>query len=383
MKIISKLLLLFLFASGTCAAQSDVLAHNVTTQVTLDNIDRSTLPVSNYVIYNQDISGYDDTSYVHDYGRSGYTCRSATNSMSGACPTSLSWGYGGGETPVTLRFTEIKSHITVDLILKGSRSPMYMGAGPCGLYTGPWALNKAIMMSCSGITATSGSALNLNLPQTELKKLPTGGVWTAQLLLDYRRWDPNSIFSTYTVNFRINLTDNANIQVYMPKFASTKVPQIDLNIRPKNGADGRISGNQGYSGSNTVDMCLYDGFSTNSSSMQITFSGMTDGGDGSDTFNLHKNDDPTTKLPYKVNFGFSGQQPGKSIINGQIWSINQVQQLPTNWNRITAVGIPGIAIPVLCWPAKLTISTDLPSTQPAGQYTGTLKMVFTPSTTAM
>ncbi|MDA6318094.1 CfaE/CblD family pilus tip adhesin, partial [Escherichia coli] len=68
-------------------------------------------------------------------------------------------------------------------------------------------------------------------------------------------------YGNYTVNITVDLTDKGNIQVWLPGFHSN--PRVDLNLRP--------IGNYKYSGSNSLDMCFYDGYSTNSDSMVIKF----------------------------------------------------------------------------------------------------------------
>ncbi|WP_396015065.1 CfaE/CblD family pilus tip adhesin [Escherichia coli] len=51
-----------------------------------------------------------------------------------------------------------------------------------------------------------------------------------------------------------------------------------------------------------------------------------------------------------------------------------------NWVHILPVKLPGISVPVLCWPATLTLNANLPVSQPAGNYRGQLTVVFTLST---
>ncbi len=372
-KILSCLFILSSLMSLHCYADNEWPAPamepvNETKDVILPQMDRSSLPSADIYAYNNHITANLNPNNTGNYSATVYVCQSNSNSVNGKCPTGVNQS-AARPLPISLQFTEAKSHIKQDLIVNGIRS---------NISNGYYSMGMDMTTTVEGGT---GSALTLYLPATELKKLPVGGIWTAKLILSYRF--SSRVLSTYTINFRFDITDKANIQVYMPQFGNASTPQIDMNIRPKNGASGKIDGSMGYAGKNTVDMCLYDGYNTNSSSMVMQFVGVNDGGSGTDTFYLHKNNDASTTLPYKVNFGFSGDTPGKSLINGQSWSINQAQQLPTNWNRITSVGLPNISVPVLCWPAKLTLSTDLPAAQASGSYSGTLKIVFTPSTTAM
>ncbi|ALX93554.1 hypothetical protein AV650_08250 [Serratia fonticola] len=364
-RILSPLLLLAALFSFHCYADGEWPAPemqpmNETKNITLPQMDRSSLPTGTLYVYQNHVTA-NEASAKTNYQATGYVCLSNSNSINGMCPSTVA-SSALDPTPITLRFTEVKSHITKDLVLYAQKSLI------SNAYY-PRAMNSTV-----SIAGGTGSALTLYMQQSELKKLPVGGIWTAKLIINYRF--SSRVLSTYTTHFLFDITDKSNIQVYMPQYGNAAMPQVDLNIRPKNNANG-------YAGKNAIDMCLYDGYNTNSSSMVMQFSGVNDGGSGTNTFYLHKNDDASVTLPYKVNFGFTGESPGRSIVNGESWSINQAQQLPINWNRITAVGLPNIAIPVLCWPAKLTISTDLPASQPAGAYSGVIKVVFTPDTTAM
>lgn len=360
-------------------AVPDTEPHDVTKQVTFQQIDRSSLPTGRYDIFYEDVSAANGEN-VGLYNASAYVCRSSSNSINGACVTQLMWGSGGGPnpTPIKLRFTEKRSHISLELTLQAQRQVVFPSDG-CGKPPSP--LNNAATVGCSYETSTvanSGSALNLWFDQEELKKLPVGGIWTATLILDFHFWNPDRLISTYTVNFLVDMTDKANIQVWLPEFGKGN-PLVDLNLRPKI-SGGSLVNDSGYSGKNVIDMCLYDGYSTNSSTMQLQFSS-AEGGSGTNNFILK--DSASHELPYQVNFAFNGQDTGKSIINGEQWNITNASQLPINWNRILPVSLPDLSIPVLCWPAKMTLSADLPSSQSAGQYQGILKMVFTPSTTAI
>ncbi|MCF2182818.1 hypothetical protein LGR56_24215 [Escherichia coli] len=97
------------------------------------------------------------------------------------------------------------------------------------------------------------------------------------------------------MHFRIDLTDRQNIQVWLLQFAQTH-PQVDLNITPFHG--------RGLKGKNVVDMCFYDGYSTNSSSVQLQFYDSDGSGAGTDTFNITNSNG--VKLPYKISMAFQG-----------------------------------------------------------------------------
>jgi len=213
--------------------------------------------------------------------------------------------------------------------------------------------------------------LSLWMENAELEKLPFGGIWTARLLLDYWSWSPRAYQSTYTVEFKIDLTDKNNIQVWLPQFGKGE-PRVDLNIRPRPGT-GRLQGK------NAIDMCFYDGYSTNSSNIVMNFSSPEKNSSDDEAFVLASG---SNKLEYNVSLAFDGEASGRRMKNGVDWTITNTASLPVNWNRILPVTLPEISTPVLCWPARLQLSTDVPENTPAGQYSGLLRVVFTPNVTA-
>lgn len=333
----------------------------------LFNYDRSSLPGGKHYIYDKEVTIYNDNvdAYLIE-GRGGYVCKSASDSRNGMCPDKLAWSLVSGNTTIKLRFTEAKSNMTKDLDIIGSRSLPYPSVTGCtALALDSVPLNNAPFVGCEDGTSTVGSLLNLWIENSELSKLPFGGIWTATLLLDYWQWDPKQYKSTYTIKFKIDLTDKNNIQVWLPQFGKG-APQVDLNLRPV------LSG--GFKGKNTIDMCLYDGYSTNSSLFTMNFSSADKDSRDPEAFILK---DGINKLSYNVDLSFQGGSSSSRVKNGVNWSIN-THTLPVNWNRILPVSLPDVSTPVLCWPTKLHLSANVPSTTPAGNYSGTLKVVFTP-----
>ncbi|HHK8964506.1 TPA: CfaE/CblD family pilus tip adhesin [Escherichia coli] len=331
--------------------------------------DRSSLPGGNYSIFNNELVAFDNDN-PSKYGRSGFVCKSSSDSKNGMCRTSQSWGGTIQETSIPLRFTESRSGISKDLIVKGRGYVPYQNGNSCGI-KGPVLFGTVYFGLCQGGYYSAGYLLTLYIEYSELSKLPVGGVWTAQLLLEYRQW-VNIPKAIYTVDFTINLTDKNNIQVWLPQFGKV-TPQVDLNITPFHGG--------GLKGKNVVDICFYDGYSTNSSNLQLQFTDDEGSGAGTDTFRLTSTDGNNHKLPYKVSLAFQGQG-GEQIINGQTRSLNG-SDLPVNWARVLPVTLPDIPVPVLCWPATLTLSADLPESQPAGNYRGQLTVVFTPDSASL
>ncbi|MDS1577319.1 CfaE/CblD family pilus tip adhesin [Escherichia coli] len=330
--------------------------------------DRSALPAGNYYVFNEELVAFNNQDYGK-YGRSGFVCKSSTDSKNGMCSTSQRWGFVRKETNISLRFTESRTGISRDLIVKGYGIFPFQNGSACSTYRGPVEFGSVSMTRCEDNTFYAGYRSTLYFDQSELSKLPVGGIWTAQLLLDYLQWK-NVYKATYTVNFKINLTDKKNIQVWLPDFGKGS-PQIDLNITPFHGG--------GLKGQNVVNMCFYDGYSTNSSHLQLRFYDDDGSDSGTDLFKL-TSADGIGKLPYKVSLAFGGGA-AKTIINNRALVIEG--NIPVNWARILAVSLPDIPIPVLCWPATLTLNANLPVSQPANDYTGRLIVAFTPDSASL
>lgn len=319
-----------------------------------------------YYIFNKYLSGFNINNNIYD--RNIFLCMSATDTSTGACHTGVVGSLGAtyGTSNISLQFTEKRSLMKRNLTLNGYKNHVFTGvASGCGV-TGNMVLNSHVYSCAVGgsLVRANGTLLTLFIPENEINKLPFGGIWEATLVLRVKRYADND-FGTYTINITVHLTDKGNIQVWLPAFKSA--PRVDLNLRPK--------GNGEFVGNNTLDMCLYDGYSTNSESMEIRFwddSGQT----GSNTYYLSKTREPSLKLPYSVSFLLGGRTLKPK--NGQSFTINDPLALEINWNRITAVSMPEINVPVLCWPAKLLLNANVKNPD-AGQYAGKLNIIFTPS----
>ncbi len=318
--------------------------------------DRSTSPPgSDYYLLTNHVAGYGSSQY----DRIVFLCTSSTDTSRGACPTSGLSTVSYGRTTLSLQFKEKRSLVKSNLNVIGWKVPRF-ASGACT--ENNTTLNSHVY-TCAGESA-QGLTLSMYIPANEISKLPFGGIWEATLVLNVRRI-ASTVYGQYTMNFTINLTDKGNIQVWVPGFHSD--PRVDLNLRPE--------GNGRYTGTNTLDMCFYDGYSTNSSSIEIRLqddSGLSAG----NTYYLNKTDDLTNQLPYNVALLLGGRRFEPE--NGTSFTIDDGTVLETNWNRITAVSMPEINVPVLCWPARLLFSADV-NNPTAGQYSGNIHITFTPS----
>ncbi|AYA08324.1 pilus assembly protein CblD [Rahnella aquatilis] len=349
-------------------AQADTVApldHSINTEL---NIAKGTASTVN--IWTQESGGYDSTNSGR-WGLNYWACTSSTSDENGKCPT----GKGGyaAYLPVYLKFTEKRSGATQTLELQGTREA-YWYNGNCAMYGDPKPMNQSAQNSCSG-DSTDGVNLTLKIPAAELNKLPVGGIWTAQLKILLHNSSETEVYH-WDSNITVNLTDNNNQQIYLPEFGEA-APRVDLNLRPLPGTKGNQTQ---MNGSATIDMCLYDGYGSNSTSFTLKFDdqqqGTTERNNG--YFSIYSDHGDTNLDSGRIDYYVRMQAPdGKyvSVIRGDDLVISDIQTA-----HIRPVHLPGIPQAVLCVPAPLELSTktmDINSKQ-AGHYTGHLIVNFTP-----
>ena len=349
-------------------AQADTVApldHSINTEL---NIAKGTASTVN--IWTQESGGYDSTNSGR-WGLNYWACTSSTSDENGKCPT----GKGGyaAYLPVYLKFTEKRSGATQTLELQGTREA-YWYNGNCAMYGDPKPMNQSAQNSCSG-DSTDGVNLTLKIPAAELNKLPVGGIWTAQLKILLHNSSETEVYH-WDSNITVNLTDNNNQQIYLPEFGEA-APRVDLNLRPLPGTKGNQTQ---MNGSATIDMCLYDGYGSNSTSFTLKFDdqqqGTTQRNNG--YFSIYSDHGDTNLDSGRIDYYVRMQAPdGKyvSVICGDDLVISNIQTA-----HIRPVHLPGIPQAVLCVPAPLELSTktmDINSKQ-AGHYTGHLIVNFTP-----
>ena len=349
-------------------AQADTVApldHSINTEL---NIAKGTASTVN--IWTQESGGYDSTNSGR-WGLNYWACTSSTSDENGKCPT----GKGGyaAYLPVYLKFTEKRSGATQTLELQGIREA-YWYNGNCAMYGDPKPMNQSAQNSCSG-DSTDGVNLTLKIPAAELNKLPVGGIWTAQLKILLHNSSETEVYH-WDSNITVNLTDNNNQQIYLPEFGEA-APRVDLNLRPLPGTKGNQTQ---MNGSATIDMCLYDGYGSNSTSFTLKFDdqqqGTTERNNG--YFSIYSDHGDTNLDSGRIDYYVRMQAPdGKyvSVIRGDDLVISNIQTA-----HIRPVHLPGIPQAVLCVPAPLELSTktmDINSKQ-AGNYTGHLIVNFTP-----
>ena len=296
-------------------------------------------------------------------------CLSTTEVAYGACPTKLFWNISDiWQFTLTLRFTHTNGqtkNLKITSIKAGWGGPAWIASAP--LY------NKGFSVS---------------IPSAELDKLSIPGVWRAGLLMRVSAWDNcsddingcsgfNRAIWQATITFDVK--DNSNQQIYLPAFPTSN-PVINLNLTTRSGAGGRNT----VSGSTNLDMCLYDGndSASNRISLLLQDEGAKAEGRPTGQFSIYRRggnkSTASDRLDYQVSVINPTTGVAQQLTNGSavIWS-------DTNRRNIQRqVILPGVSKPAFCVPAPLTLRTPaFPlADKTAGDYTGTLRIIYTPTT---
>ncbi|MFD3227896.1 CfaE/CblD family pilus tip adhesin [Rahnella aceris] len=339
------------------------------------NFDKSA-PPAQLDIWHHESGGYDYDD-PNKWGHNNWVCLSSNSAEHGACPTTSTWN-DNGTTTLPLIFTEQRSHSTVTLNLQGYHSVQITGGGGCG-EMGIKLVNAATTSSCSG-RAGDEALLYLSIPPDQLAKIPASGIWKAELKMSLMQWisqsGPSNKLADWNAHITLNVTDNNNQQIYLPEFGEA-APRVDLNLRPLPGTKGNQTQ---MNGSATIDMCLYDGYGSNSTSFNLKFSDQQQGTiqRNSNYFSVYTDHGNVNQESGRIDYFLRMRMPtgtGISIPRDTNIFISDIPSAP-----VRPVHLPGIPQAVLCVPAPLELSTktmDINSKQ-AGHYTGHLIVNFTP-----
>ncbi|WP_434560383.1 CfaE/CblD family pilus tip adhesin [Pseudomonas sp. R1-6] len=347
------------------------------------NFDRSAPPADHY-LWNRMVHGWSEQHIPGaGYTNMHFVCLSSTDPATGQCHTS---SFGRlGTTEIPLRFTERRSRLTHVLVVKGYLQRRY----PLNLCGGVWDGRQFVLTTTSPVYCnededdltqrSEGTATTMWVPQSEFAKLPTGGIWTAKMILKLKRYNsqPISAANTFTVDFKLDVTDQNNMQIYLPAYG-VSTPQVDLNLRtrPLSTAPGGI-----VSGRSVVDACLYDGYNANSQSYEIRVTGTNPVPGMEGRFFVRHTSSGSgerDRIEYKVRTRTANLGETQHV-SGQPVSFNGI-----NNAEIRAVKLPNVPYPVVCTPWPITLDTP-PFNQidkNSGQYRGELKLEFTPSTSS-
>lgn len=373
----------FVLAVTLCAIALDVSAvmqtpvgRDDTVEVTFDR----DAPPGEVVIFNKASGGY-DTSDPEKWAGNSWTCGSTTDAATGACATQPIWGVPEGSSEIRLSFKEQKTGVTTVLSLyaytmnathtdcNSKIIPEEMGVKMLQIHTA----NRYVRTECL-THLYDERKLFVKILATELKKLPSGGIWKANLRLNLRKWNSASdtpTIATFRAAITLNTIDKNNIQIYLPEFTAA-TPTVDLKLRSQ-------SNGSRLSGLSNVDMCLYDGYNSQSTWFKVSASdglsiSQRDSGSYSVLLDSDKSGAYASRVDYNVSLTYAGKKIALS--NGET-----VQLQGVNNSAGRSVSLPGISVPVICTPVPLTLET--PEFQSVwkrpGKYSGNLRITFSPS----
>ncbi|WP_077816329.1 CfaE/CblD family pilus tip adhesin [Escherichia coli] len=324
-------------------ANADEWSKNIPVDVSIDLIHPGSVPV--WKDKDMDFSGKLPTGGNAE-ANLGFVCNSKSDTTFGACTTRLtSWGVLGQGSNVLLRFTNIKTRAIQDLTVTGH---WRTGCGNGGNgFTG-------VVGACSW----GGIAFFANLPETELRKLPYGGVWNAQMRLKTMSWRGNVKIGEVVTYIRLNVRSEASISI--PN-STVKLP---VTIT-------------GHSDPVFVDTCLFDGTGSGEySRYELRLDDLSGGGKGN-MFALKNVTKPDAHpLYYTVSAGPPGTRGNKTVWTPGVSKVfSGMDKVPTTGT----VTIRGKTVPCVQWPLALKLQPFNPVRQAMGQYQGQINLVFTPS----
>lgn len=369
------LLLLFSALTITSAKAQRIEPTGRETPVTA-TFDKSSAP-SQIDIW-KDESGGIDSDNDSLWGRNTWVCLSSSDPATGQCRTSVT-GVQDGNTTIPIVFTEQRSHLTQVINLTGYHNISVSVSNGCwgtGVIGGPYQVYAAMEKNCYSTVHNDESLLTVYVTSQEMQKLPFGGIWKAELKMSLMQWSPTIKLADWNAHITLNVTDTNNQQIYLPEFGEA-APRVDLNMRPLPGTGGNQTQ---MNGAVTIDMCLYDGYGSNSTSFTLKFDDQQQGTKERNNayFSIYSDHGDVNQDSGRIDYYVRMQAPdGKymSMIRGEDVVIPDIQTA-----HIRPVHLPGIPQAVLCIPAPLELSTktiDINSKQ-AGHYTGHLIVNFTP-----
>lgn len=354
--------------------------HTESVQVAFDR----GVPVKDLYIFNFVSGGY-DTSDPLKWGRNTWTCESLNDATKGACPTEPEFNVSGSYTDIKLSFREEMSGATAILTLLGSSNPVVHRA--CGgtlipggsMLATPRPMEEAkayTLPNCPSYIYFDERLLSVKIPATELKKVPSGGIWKASLRLSLRSGGPPApVLAVFSAEIQLNVTDKNNIQIYLPDFA-TVTPIVDLKLH-------RLPNGSRLIGTSNLDMCLYDGYSSQSTWFDISASdGLTVDRRDKGRYSVLLGIDKSTNYESRIDYALSLEYGGMKVALPNNETV-RLQSVNNSAGRL--VWLPGISVPVICTPTPLTFET--PEFQSVwkrpGSYSNKLTITFTPSSASL
>lgn len=381
-----------LFIISTMAISSGVHADveqpiGRDTQIT-EYFDKQAIP-SQVDIWVNESGGY-NSEKGSLWGRNSLICLSSSSAKNGQCPTVSQYqSMGIGSIPI--QFIEKRSKLTAVLNISGySRPVMVPDPNDCNSTSGSYKIRIYTMggSNCGGVGISDEASFYTYITQSELKKLPVGGIWEAELKMQLWQWSPYIKLANWNAKITLNMSDTSNQAIYFPSFGAGQgkdaQPHVDLNLRPLPGGDRQVLGK--LSGRTSLDMCLYDGYGSNSRSFQVQLSeppeyptnpeGRLAGQFSVYNDNSERNN-KNNRIDYGVKMYFPESNSFQGVVNGETYTLPNI-----NTDDIRAVRLASnISNVVLCVPTPLQINTPAFNIvdKTTGHYTGKIRVVFTPS----
>lgn len=374
MKLCMAIVILLMTVANVQAASVAPAPRDITIERTFD---RSSPPSGDISIWTRESGGY-DRNRESLWGRNSWVCESNSSAEHGKCATSPSWG-ASGTTSIPLIFTERRSGMRVALTLKG-----YLEVHDADDLCYGWSTRYrdqvfgAILVTCSSGGYYEEAGLTAYIPASELSKLPVGGMWEAELHLNLTQWDPRVTLAKWVAHIRLQVIDPNHIEIYFPEFG-TASPLMELNLHPR----GAVNSNAWASDVTYLDMCLYDGYNSNSTRYDVLIKdeGAPAAGRADGDFSIYREGAQKGPEADRIDFHLNIKSPE----DGSLQPVKNGEQI--TWmdfgNRyVRPVRLPSISYPVLCAPTPLTFIVDKFNIKEkaAGRYKGTVTVIFTPTT---
>ncbi|MGI3448687.1 CfaE/CblD family pilus tip adhesin [Citrobacter arsenatis] len=225
---------------------------------------------------------------------------------------------------------------------------------------------------------TNSDTLTAYITQSEMNNLPVGGVWEGLLKFTYRD-GYGAIVINYTANITLKGKATGKQDIYFPEFNGAN-PLVQLDLHPT----GSVTGNSFAEDVTTLDMCLYDGYNSNSDSMTLSFSdeGRAGAGRNEGDFSIYNTGTGGTAAAERIDYHLEMFDPhSKSWMAVKNNNSFVLSAGVNGQDQIRPVRLPSISYPVLCAPTPLRLIVDKfrVTEKAAGYYKGTLHVEFSPS----
>ena len=307
--------------------------------------------------------GYNQRSFPFncDYSSLGQSCTHQSNSST-----------------ITITLTERRSGMRFPLKLQGYLNAYYYDADSPNdsfICETNAPLNNNHAAACGDIT-TNSRLLTVYIPQSEMNNLPVGGVWDGHLqLITGGNWSGHK----YTADITLKGKATGKQDIYFPEFNGAN-PLVQLDLHPT----GSITGNGFVEDTTTLDMCLYDGYNSNSDSMILSFKdeGKPAAARKDGYFSIYNDATGGTgeaeRIDYRVEMFDPHSKGWMRVKNNET---NTLSAGVNGQDQVRPVRLPSITYPVLCAPAPLRLIVEKfrVTDKAAGYYKGILSVEFSPS----